>query len=65
LNSLNFFFFFFKEYLHFSFGGLVEQDEREFTLSDLYSLNLEKLDKFETLIGQPVDTGKALQYSSY
>ena len=39
-----------------SYGGLVEVEDQEITLSDLYALNLDKLDKFEVLQAQPTET---------
>ena len=39
------------------YGGLVEVDDREITLSDMYALNLDKLDRFEVLLGQPIADG--------
>jgi hypothetical protein len=39
------------------YGGLVEVGDREVTLSDMYALNLDKLDRFEVLAEQPADDG--------
>ena len=42
---------------HVRYGGLVEVDDREITLCDMYALNLDRLDKFEVLQSQPTEDG--------
>uniref|UniRef100_A0A182JPG9 Kelch domain-containing protein 4 n=1 Tax=Anopheles christyi TaxID=43041 RepID=A0A182JPG9_9DIPT len=42
------------------YGGLYESGSRQFTLSDLYSLDLHKLDVWKTLIGNSLNTSEWL-----
>lgn len=53
-----------KHGLLYLYGGLVEEGDKQFTLSDFYSLDLRKLDEWKTLIQNDLTSQEWLESSS-
>ena len=48
----------------FLFGGMFEVGDRQFTLNDFYSLDLNKMDQWETLVEMDPSESAARKHSN-